>query len=124
MTSSSAMGAPAPAAAPSNNTAPESRRQFQNQFRPAEAVAGTATLPAAPALPLAQQQASAMLVQLYDYVQANIQQYPTLANALPSTMDALTLYRNGLYPQSLAQTLLIFQWIQNQAGAFPALPLG
>jgi hypothetical protein len=67
-----------------------------------------------------QGQAATLLVQLYNYLQANTQRSPTLGNAIPTTLDAVELYRRGLYPQALAQTLMIYQWIESQGGSLPA----
>jgi hypothetical protein len=68
-----------------------------------------------------QEQTATLLVQLYNYLQANIQQYPALANAIPTAFDAVELYGRSLYPQALAQTLIIYQWIDNQRASLPAI---
>lgn len=67
-----------------------------------------------------QEQTATMLVQLYNYLQANTQRSPALGNAIPTTFDAVELYGRGLYPQALAQTLMIYQWIESQSGLLPA----
>jgi hypothetical protein len=67
-----------------------------------------------------QGQAATLLVQLYNYLQANTQRSPALGNAIPVAFDAVELYGRGLYPQALAQTLMIYQWIESQGGALPA----
>jgi hypothetical protein len=64
-----------------------------------------------------------LLVRLYEYLQANAQSYPVLVNAVPTVFDAVDLYGRALYPQALAQTMLIYQWIDNQRGSVPNLPV-
>jgi hypothetical protein len=70
-----------------------------------------------------QQQAATLLVRLYDYLQTNVEPHPILMNAMPTVFEAVDLYGKGLYPQALAQTMLIYQWIDNQRGALPDLPV-
>ncbi len=77
----------------------------------------------APFAQAVQQQAAALLVRLYDYLQTNAQSNPMLVNAVPTTFDAVELYGHGLYPQALAQTMLIYQWIDGHRGAVPDLPV-
>jgi hypothetical protein len=66
-----------------------------------------------------QGQTASLLIQLYNYLLANTQGSPALGNAIPTTLDAVELYGRGLYPQALAQTLMIYQWIESQGGSLP-----
>jgi hypothetical protein len=95
-----------------------SSSQSTDGFRGQSAPSGSAT---APSFMLAvQEQTASLLVQLYNYLQANIQQYPALANAIPTAFDAVELYGGGLYPQALAQTVIIYQWMDSQGASLPA----
>lgn len=84
----------------------------------------TAAVPVVAALPAVQgvqYQAGMLLNRLYQYLDKNLAPCPALGKALPSTIDAVKLYSAGLYPQSLAQTLMVYQWISGQPGMFPPL---
>jgi hypothetical protein len=77
--------------------------------------------PASPSFTSALQgQTATLLIQLHNYLQANTQHSPALGNAISTTLDAVELYGRGLYPQAMAQTLLIYQWIESQGRALPA----
>jgi hypothetical protein len=76
---------------------------------------------AAPFAVAVQQQAAALLVRLYEYLQTNAEPYPVLMNAIPTVFQAVDLYGRAMYPQALAQTMLIYQWIDNQRGSVPDL---
>jgi hypothetical protein len=80
--------------------------------------------PNAPFALAVQQQAATLLVRLYDYLQTNAEPHPVLMNAVPTAFEAVDMYGKGLYPQALAQTMLIYQWIDNQRGSLPSLPIG
>jgi hypothetical protein len=92
--------------------------QSTDGSRGQSAPSGSATVPSL--MSAVQEKAATLLVQLYNYLQANIQQYPALANAIPTAFDAVELYGRGLYPQALAQTLIIYQWTDSQGGVPPA----
>jgi hypothetical protein len=85
----------------------------------------TAAAPGAAAAPpfamAVQQQAATLLVRLYEYLEKNAAQFPSLLNAVPIVFQAVDLYGRALYPQALAQTMLIYQWIDSQRASVPPL---
>ncbi|MGN9786547.1 hypothetical protein ACTMTF_34350 [Nonomuraea sp. ZG12] len=68
----------------------------------------------APAMGLpqvSQAQCATALQQLYGWLQAAVPQAPQYANAVPATIEAVRLYRNGQYDQCLAQIQLVTGFI-------------
>jgi hypothetical protein len=88
-------------------------------FQPQSTPGGAAASP--PFAVAVQQQAATLLTRLYEYLEKNAAQYPILMNGVPTVFEAVDLYGRGMYPQALAQTMLIYQWVDGQRASVPPL---